>query len=320
MYVKNSNFAIYLVLAALVGFGVSFLFHSSDAQSSLLSGDISKASVYSNHKDDPEVTAIEEKLKNDEEFFNATKATVSLIEARATSLEDLTEKTLDICADIPELKNVIKTVVSLNAKAYNTKQFAITASNGLDKLASGKKAPEYEQASNSVFIGFNRIDSQLSIGKAFVESALNYLEGKDGEEYYPIAELVAEWTMYCAENSFLMENDDMTYWVDEITDLAYSDLIGESPKYSLGENMKHIVGENLKSVAGENLKSVAGENLKSVAGENLKTIVGESLKSVAGENLKSIAGESLKSVVGENLKSVAGENLKSVAGENYRTE
>ena len=63
MYVKNSNFAIYLVLAALVGFGISFLFLSSNVPGSLLSGDISKANVYSNQKDDPEFSLIEEKLK-----------------------------------------------------------------------------------------------------------------------------------------------------------------------------------------------------------------------------------------------------------------
>ena len=221
MYVKNSNFAIYLVLAALVGFGISFLFLSSNVQGSLLSGDISKANVYSNPKDDPEFSVIEEKLQNDEEFYNTTKSALSLIGSRVDDLEELTSKTIEVCSDIPEFKNAIKDIISLNAKAYNTQLSINSASSGLDKLASGKKAPDYEQASNNVYIGFQKIENQLAIGKAFFETASAYLEGKEGEEYDELSELAARWSIYCAQDAYLNNsNEDLTYWEKEVDEAS----------------------------------------------------------------------------------------------------
>ena len=221
MYVKNSNFAIYLVLAALVGFGISFLFLSSNVQDSLLSGDISKANVYSNQKDDPEFSVIEEKLANDEEFFNTTKDALSFIGTRVDDLEELTSKTIEVCSDIPEFKNAIKDIISLNAKAYNTQLSINSASSGLDKLANGKKAPDYEQSSNNVFIGFQKIENQLAIGKAFYETASAYLEGKEGEEYNEIAELAAKWSIYCAQDAYLnSSNEDLAYWENQANEAS----------------------------------------------------------------------------------------------------
>ena len=174
MYVKKSNFVIYLVLAALVGFGASFLFSASNSQSSLLSGDISKANSFNNG---------EENLQND---------AYELIEA-VDNLEDLTSRTIEICADIPEFKTAIRNVVALNAN-YNTKQSLATATGGLKTLSEDKRVPAYEQASSNVFVGFQKIEYQLAIGKAFVDEAASYLDGKEGEECEAIEGLVAEWS------------------------------------------------------------------------------------------------------------------------------
>lgn len=216
MFVKNSNFVIYLALAALVGFGASVLFFTSDFQSSLLSGDISKASVYNNQKEDPEFTALKERLQNDEEFFNATESAYDLIKGRVNDLEELTAQTLDLCSDIPEFQVAIKSVLSLNAKAYNAGQYVAAAQNGLHNIAAGKNAPNYEQASNNTRVAFSKIENQLAIGKAFVVTATNYLEDKDGEEYNELAGLVAKWAVYCTEDAILNgDEEEYAYWNGE---------------------------------------------------------------------------------------------------------
>ena len=221
MYLKKSNFAIYLGIAAVVGFGASFLFTSTSSQSSLLSGDISKASRYNNLKEDPAFSVVEEKLQNDADFYNLTENTYELIEARVDNLEDLTSRTIEICADIPEFKTAIKNVVSLNAKAYNTKQSIATATSGLKKLSEGKHAPEYEQASSNVFVGFQKIEYQLAIGKAFVDEAASYLDGKEGKECEAIAGLVAEWSIYCMQDAMLNKSDqDIAYWNDKAKEMV----------------------------------------------------------------------------------------------------
>ena len=220
MFVKNSNFVIYLTLALLVGFGASALLFSG-SQSSLLSGDISKATRYNDVKEDPTFSAIEEKLQNDEKYLNSTKFAYALIGMRVDDLEDLSRRTIDLCSDIPELREAIKTVVMINAKAYNTKQAVSLATSSLDKIAAGKKAPEYEQASNSVFLGFQKMECQMSIGKAFVKEAVNYLEGKEGEEYSKIADLVTEWSVYCMQDALMNDSDkDVEYWESELTEMS----------------------------------------------------------------------------------------------------
>ncbi len=289
MYVKNSNFVIYLVLAALVGFGASFLFSASNSQSSLLSGDISKANRFNNVKEDPVSSVVEEKLQNDADFYNLTENTYELIAARVDNLEDLTSRTIEICADIPEFKTAIRNVVSLNAKAYNTKQSLATATGGLKKLSEGKRAPEYEQASSNVFVGFQKIEYQLAIGKAFVDEAASYLDGKEGEKCEAIAGLVAEWSIYCMQDALLNKSDkDIAYWNDKA-----KEMVSESSAIALAYT-PFASGLNLDGVnSGLNLDGVnSGLNLDGVnSGLNLDGVN-------SGLNLDGFAG-------GLNLEEIA---------------
>ena len=211
MYIKKSNLAIFLGLSALVGFGLSFMF--GNVQGPLLSGDISKATRYNNQKEDPEVSVIEEKLKSDEEFCNSTKSAVALLKSRVDGLSSLTERTIAECSGIPEFEGVMKGVVSLNAKACNTNAALENVSKGIEALADGKNAPGYEQNSNNAFVGFQKIERQVALGKTFVETAASWLDGKEGEKAEAIAKLVAEWSVYCAEDAYLNNSaEDLAYW------------------------------------------------------------------------------------------------------------
>ena len=224
MYLKKSNFVIYLGLAAVVGFGVSFLFNSDKVQGDLLNGDISKASRYSNVKSDPAFAVIEEKLMNDKEYFNSTKASVELVKDRMSVLEDLTGRTFEACQNVPELQSVLVGVASLNAKAHNTTLALESMEEGLKQISNGKSAPFYEEASNSASAGFDKIEKQLSIGRAFVTAAYDYIEGKESnEEVQNIVNLIAEWSQYCGENAALNHNEeDLDYWKTKVGELSVS--------------------------------------------------------------------------------------------------
>ena len=217
MYVKKSNFVIYLALALVVGFGTSFLFGSMNVESDQLSGDISKATRYNNVKEDPEASALEEKIQNDTAFLHLTKNAYALLENRVENLENLTARTLEVCAGIPELESAIAPVKSLNAKAANTMNSINKAVSGVEKLAEGKKAPEYEQVSNNVFVGFKKIENQLAIGKAFVENATSYINGKSEEESASVAKLIAEWSVYCMQDAVLNNSkSEMEFWGEKL--------------------------------------------------------------------------------------------------------
>lgn len=213
MYLKNSNFAIYLALAALVGFGVSFAFN---AESGLLNGDISKASRYNNQKVDPESTLIEEKLRADSLFLNDTRFTVDVLKNRVATLEELTSTTLEICKDVPELQANVLAMTSLNAKAYNTGKDFDAMDDCLSRITDGKSAPEYEQSSNNAFVGFQKIENQLGAGKDFVESAIKYLDETEPENAQDISDLMTAWTIYCAQDAILTGDEEDDYWENKV--------------------------------------------------------------------------------------------------------
>ena len=201
MHVKNQNFAIYLILAVVVGFGLSFLFGGLSVRSDLLGGDVSKANRYYNQKEDPSFTVIEERLRNDGEFLDRTKGAMGFLQSRMTVLSELTEKTIEACAGIPEFQPLMVELQSMNAKAFNTAKALSNANDGLDKMVAGRYAPEYELYSNQAYIGFSKVESQMDLGEKFCRIATSFLEGKDAGQYEQIAQLLSVWEVYCIENS-----------------------------------------------------------------------------------------------------------------------
>ena len=246
MYVKKINFIIYLALALVVGFGVSFLSSNHNVQSDMLSGDISKVNLYSSQQEDPEVTVIEEKLRNDKEFLESTQAAMALIQERVNILHSLTEKTVETCSEVAELAPVMGSITSLRAKAFNTNQALEAAAMGLKKIVDGKNAPEYEQASTNSYIGFQKIENQLTVGKTFVELASAFLDSKNSDEYKDLAELVAEWTLYCSQDAVLNNSsENLAYWKKEAEELSTSNVLAQVPGF---DNFVKAT-EGLKTVA-----------------------------------------------------------------------
>lgn len=216
MYVKKLNFVIYLALALVVGFGTSFLIGSMDVESDQLSGDISKANRYNNVKEDPQLALLQEKLQNDQEYFNQTQAVMSFLQTRVGDLADLTEKTIAQCSDIEEFQDQLNGLKSLNAKACNTNLALTSVADGLSKMANGQKALDYEQASNNATAGFRKIEGQMGVGKSFVETATKYLEGKEDQKYAELASLVTKWTIYSYQDAKMNHSEsNATYWNDQ---------------------------------------------------------------------------------------------------------
>ena len=201
MYVKNQNFAIYLILAVVVGFGLSFLFGGLSVRSDLLGGDVSKANRYYNQKEDPSFTVIEERLRNDGEFLDRTKGAMGFLQNRMIVLYELTEKTIEACDGIQEFQPLMTELQSMNAKAFNTAKAFSDANDGLDKVVAGRYAPEYELSSNQAYIGFSKVESQMDLGEKFCRIATSFLEGKDEGQYEQIAQLLTVWEAYCLQNS-----------------------------------------------------------------------------------------------------------------------
>ena len=223
MYIKKLNFAIYLVLALVIGFGTSFLIGNVNVESDQLTGDISKASVYSKQMPDPESTIIEELLRNDADYLEATKSDLSIIKERVEILSELTKKTIESCGKLPEFDDLMLPVSSLQAKAYNTSLAVDAATQGLEQILDGNSSPEYEVSSNNVYLGFDKINNQLEIGQSIVNVANDYIE--NNEKAGDIASLADEWMQYCIDNAVISDSEDaLASWDEELTNLQNTKL------------------------------------------------------------------------------------------------
>lgn len=322
MYVKNSNFVLFLALAVVVGFGASFLIKGVDAQSDLASGDISKAAKYSNQKEDPALTVIEEKLKNDQEFLSNTKDAMDFLNDRVSTLSELTDKTIELCSGIPEFESLMTEIKSLNAKSYNTGAALANANAGLEKLAAGKSAPEYELYSNNAYLGFNKIENQMSLGQRFYDTASAYLEEKDGDEYKDLADLALVWLVYCTQDACLnASEEDAAYWEGKYSELdgMAESVLGHQAKaiiYGINKDDSQIISDqnrdfvlNSKVLDGFIMQLAAAEVRMRAAAET------EGRLNVAAEGVNLRAGET-----GERLSAAAdaAENLRSAAEASQR--
>lgn len=208
MYVKNSNFVMFLGLAAVVGFVVSLFAGNLGAEQGLTGGDISKASRYTNQKEDPAFTVIEEKLRNDEEFFNNTKGAMSFLQNRMEVLSELSEETLAACEGISEFEPLMEDLKSLNAKSFNTASAMENAGRSLDKIADGKNAPEYEVYSNMAYIGLGKVEAGMNFGRKFIDAVRDFFISKPVSEYQKLSDLASIWAVYCTEDAYLNSSEE----------------------------------------------------------------------------------------------------------------
>lgn len=213
MYIKKSVLAVCIVCSLAVGYGACALVGTLSAEGNLLSGDISKADLYSGQKMDPDVAVVEERLQNDTAFLKQTQDAMALLKQHLDTLNNLADRTMSLCADVAEFKGVMPGISSLQVKAYNASLALERTAEELNKVADGKQSNLYEQASNNAFIGFIKTESQLTIGNEFVETATKYI-GKKGEKVSgDLVRLVADWTVYCTEDAMINGSEDETaYW------------------------------------------------------------------------------------------------------------
>ena len=355
MYVKNSNFAIYLGLAVVVGFGLSFLIGGLGTESGLMGGDISKASRYSNQKEDPAFTVIEEKLRSDKEFFNNTKGAISFLQNRMEVLSELSEETLAACEGISEFDSLMEELKSLNAKSFNTASAMVNAGRSLDKIADGKNAPEYEVYSNMAFIGFGKVEAGMNFGRRFYETVNAFLVGKPFGQYQTLADLASVWAVYCTEDAYLNSSEEeLAFWLpgfgnteqqeeDSLIIVAFTPWGSNNgsqgnPNDSTGTvkgggstgpdgNNWHIhinlignsaLGEYLNSLstACEKVRAAGiPESLRNVAEEQLKDSF---QKHVASEQVRNSASEQVRNSAAEQVRNSAAEQVRNSAAEQVR--
>lgn len=241
---SKKNLVIIAIIALVVGYGLGDFFGIPGANKDQLSGDISKVDLYSNQMEDPELALTVEQLQNDTAFMNQTKLCVQALKERTSILSDLTNRTVEMCDEVPELQEAMKGIRSLQAKSYNSSLALDQTMKSLEKIEKGEKAPEFEQVSNNSYATFMRIENSLDVAKQFVDASVAFLKDKQGEEFDEMANLVAEWSSYCVEDAVLNNSEEkLTAWLDKIGSMKSTSLSNNgmfSELYKLHDKLGNI--------------------------------------------------------------------------------
>ncbi|MCQ2072394.1 MAG: hypothetical protein MJY96_04650 [Bacteroidaceae bacterium] len=287
MFIKKVNFLVCLALALVCGFGLSFLV-GANVDEGMTSGDISKANLYNKQMPDPESSVIEELLRNDPDYLMATQSDLSIIKERVMILDELTKKTLKSCTKLPEFEDLMLTVSSLQAKAFNTNLAVDAANKGLEEILNGKSSPEYEVSSNNAYLGFEKIGNQLAIGQAILEATARYSENNEGETADSLATLAADWMVYCYDNAAVNGLDDKLASLEEL--MNSSDVANLGMRPAVCKNL--IVVQKQAAVVGQKQAEGVVQKQAAVVGQKLSESVAKTVK-LSSKNVEGVLGKNI---------------------------
>ena len=237
MNISKKNFALFIVIAFGLGYVISALVGGGcNSDSNQTGGDISKANRYSKVKSDTNLSILQDKLQNDSVYFCQTKEVSTFLLSRASGLENLTERSIEQCLGIEEFKDQVKELDLLNIKVGNTLAALTEVCDGLDRMAQGKDAPEFEQSYNNAVAGFFRVENRMDLGKSFVECVDKYLENNENDT---LAALASEWAVYCFQDATINKSEsDIAYWNDKYNDMTDEDSVdGLNPELLSGTDL-----------------------------------------------------------------------------------
>ena len=235
MNISKKNFALFIIIAFGLGYVISALVGGRSSDSNQAGGDISKANRYSKVKSDTNLRILQDKLQNDSVYFCQTQEVSTFLLSRASGLENLTERSIEQCSGIEEFKDQVKELDLLNIKVGKTLAALTEVCDGLDRMAQGKDAPEFEQSYNNAVAGFFRVENRMDLGKSFVECVDKYLENNESDT---LAALASEWAVYCFQDAAINQSEsDIAYWNDKYNDLSNGESVnGLNPELLSGFN------------------------------------------------------------------------------------
>ena len=247
MYIKKINFIIYLVLAAVAGFGLSFLLRGLVAESGFSSGDISKASQSRDGALSPAMSAFREKVANDSTEFNKAVASLTMLTSLMEEFDELVGIASAASEGKDELAASVEQLLRIQQIACNARDNGAMALESLNAMAEGRKSSiNYELASRTLSLAFLMVDRQVNVGKQYVCDVDAFLQGKDVAEYGDLASARDLWAGYCAREAALnRDGQEIDYWSRKGTILPSSGASDRSMQYlSMASELSSSVDVN----------------------------------------------------------------------------
>lgn len=192
---------IVAIVALMMGYSIGAIFSDKTPKG---------GNAYGDEAVDPELEMAAQRLKSDADFKQQNLSSIALLKERMNTLLELSNMTVEACAEVAELKEEIKPVYSLLAKAHNTGLALEAVSKAVTKMADGKKAPEFNQVSSDAYMGICKVENQLGTIKDFVEKAKAYLQEQSNDM---LPTLVEKWARFLAQDAIMSgDGENFDYW------------------------------------------------------------------------------------------------------------
>ena len=203
---KKGNVILIVVIALVLGYVAGAFIGLPDSDSSMLTGDIGKASAYKKAVS-ADAKVFEEQIANDTIFRQETEASLQFVQARAEGMLAAAKISREAIKDINELQAYSQVLSDIEEFAGNAIANAKEALDKLALIAEGKSDGGYEDAANKAIVSFTMSDNCNAVVRQYVMAVDEYLKGKTLEDNKQLAFSRDQWLAYDITTSIL-NNDD----------------------------------------------------------------------------------------------------------------
>lgn len=207
---KNTTLIIVAVVALAVGYLLGANVGSGD--SSQTKGDINAVNTYKQLLTAPEYMAFNKSMADNQDAVNHTVSTLQIVERRIADFVTIAGMMNSITVADPEISPSVAEFQKAEEEGKRAMAQAEAALQAALQLKAGQKV-DMKKALKNAEAAMAYLDTQLAMGKQFVEASDAFLKDKDIKEHIMTATIRDLVVSHCAVNAALIQKDsDIDYW------------------------------------------------------------------------------------------------------------
>lgn len=203
-----------IIIVAVVAFAAGFMLGANEnvADKNRTKGDINAVNTYKQLLVAPEYMAFNDEYADNAEILAQTISTLQVMEHRISDFSTLAGMMNVVMADDPEISSYATQFQKTERKGQRFMAKVDEALLAANLMKAGEKVNR-SKALKSAEEAFDYMNTQLEIGKQFVEAVDDFLHGKDVKEHLMVASMRDLVASHCVVNATLVQNDsEIDYW------------------------------------------------------------------------------------------------------------
>ena len=221
-----------IVVLCLAGLGVSqFTNWSVDGDNA--SGNIGKASRYSQATSEEGISNLQELLSSDENFKDGVIMSYLLMNTRAKEFSALVDASVDVAGGIPEFSDILGEMEAARETIENVCKNMDDMAKELDTALGGEQAKDLAQNAMNAALAYNTLQEKNELASRFIETADAYLAGHAGTDGLKLVR--DQWVDYQRVTAALANDQEAALQLEEkgysLTSEEAASALGSFPSF-----------------------------------------------------------------------------------------